>query len=132
MEFLDSKMENELIKLSKKLEIDLLILFGSRAKNTNNESSDWDLAIYSKNEIKENLKIKFFNELREIFKEKKFDLIILDEKSSPILENQIFRFGKCIYESKKNLFFEKKQNSYFDYQDYKELLAPTKNKYLEI
>ena len=41
---MDQKLKQKLKNLAKEFNLDLFILFGSRANNTNREDSDWDFA----------------------------------------------------------------------------------------
>ena len=90
---LPEKLLEELIIFAKKHQISKIILFGSRARGTNKERSDIDLAICGGNfdgfywDIKENI-----NSLLS------FDLIDLDNSISAELNKEIKKDGIVIYE----------------------------------
>jgi predicted nucleotidyltransferase len=98
--------ENKILKDSldiivKKLNPEKIILFGSRAKNTNNKSSDFDIAVESdkipgKKEIRE---------LNDLIDEKSglytVDIIFIDKKGNKFSEI-IKKTGKIIYERRIN------------------------------
>ena len=121
---------NKLKKISKEYELDAFILFGSRARNTAKKTSDYDLAYFKKNELNSKLQISLENALFEVFKEKKFDLVIIDEQTPIILKMQILRDGVPIYINNLKTFEKLKEGTYFDYVDSFSLLEPTKEKFL--
>jgi len=63
------------------IEIDKIILFGSRARGDYREDSDYDILIVTKEKLnRENFWKLYINSVRNLFKEgfKKVDLIIID------------------------------------------------------
>lgn len=83
----------ELYSLAKKHSVTKLILFGSRARGTNTERSDIDLAVYGGDfdgfywDVKENIHSLLM-----------FDLIEADASVSEQLKEEIERDGVVIYE----------------------------------
>lgn len=73
-----------------------VILFGSRAKNTNSFNSDYDLAIESK-KISFRTKRKIYEKLDEMMGLHKIDLVYLNEVDEAF-RDIIIKSGKIIYE----------------------------------
>jgi len=96
----------------------LLILFGSRAKGTYDEESDWDFAVlYDENLRKSYEKggwdwLRIWTILENVFDlpEGKVDCIILNECSN-ILAHSIARDGKLLYEKEQGEFKQFKQQA---------------------
>jgi len=64
-----------------KIEIDKIILFGSRARGDYREDSDYDILIVTKEKLDREFFWKFYiNSVRNLFREgfKKIDLIVID------------------------------------------------------
>ena len=90
---LDKRLEREIIFAAKKFRVKKLILFGSRARGTNRERSDIDLAA-SGGDIS-NFAETLDNELDTLLP---FDVINLDEKLSEDFQAEIDRDGIILYE----------------------------------
>jgi len=85
-------MENELrvikkviLEVAKKhgIEIDKIILFGSRARGKSREDSDWDILIVTKEKLKEDEFWSFYSRLNEkliTILESPVDVIVVDRK----------------------------------------------------
>lgn len=78
-------------------EIERVILFGSRAKNTYKTTSDIDLAVKFKKLDKKLLLIRKLDEIKCILK---FDVLNLDNISNEKLLENIKKEGKVIYTNK--------------------------------
>ena len=88
MPFMEEKLKlikEIILNMAKKynIEVDKIILFGSRARGDYREDSDWDLLIVIKEEIREDFKKKLLIEIhrelvRKIFEP--FDVIILNKE----------------------------------------------------
>lgn len=78
-------------------EIEKVILFGSRAKNTYKNTSDIDLAVKFKNSDKKLLLIRKLDEIKCILK---FDVLNLDSISNEKLIENIKKEGIVIYTNK--------------------------------
>jgi predicted nucleotidyltransferase len=119
------KLKKNLIKTSKKLDFDFLILFGSYAKGKQRENceneSDIDLAFFKQ---EENKNLKFIDLYFEISKhiegDIKLNLIDLSENNPYLLEEEIFRSGKLIFCKNKEIYYDKRNQTFFNYIDYKE------------
>lgn len=90
---LDKRLEREIVSAAKKFRVKKLILFGSRARGTNRERSDIDLAV-SGGDIS-NFADTLDNELDTLLP---FDVINLDEKLSEDFQAEINRDGIVLYE----------------------------------
>lgn len=90
---LDMKIENEIITLAKRYDINTIILFGSRARMDNRNNSDIDLALSGGNIV------GFKTDLDEVINTLLlFDVVNLDEPVQEELLTSIKREGKVIYE----------------------------------
>lgn len=90
---LNERVENEMIALAKKYNINKMILFGSRARGDNHERSDIDIAV-SGGDI-----LNFsFDVDEEVWTLLSFDVINLDRGISEELQSEITRDGVVIYE----------------------------------
>lgn len=91
--YLPERVLKEIESYSKQHNIDRVILFGSRAKGTNTERSDIDIAVSGGDfdafywDIKENLHSLLM-----------FDIVNMDDSISDDLNEEIARDGVTIYE----------------------------------
>lgn len=111
------KIINSIVK---EYNLDLVLLFGSRARKQEREDSDWDLAIYSKKEINTD---KYFEIISKIEGNcfKKIDLIIINEDIDPLLSKNIFEKPIVLFEKNKEIFNELQINSIYNFIDYSPL-----------
>ena len=91
---LDEKIFAEIIALAQVHKIKKVILFGSRAKGTNSERSDIDIAVSGGD----------FSSFACDVEEKintllKFDVVNLDKNLSPDFRTEIEKYGVLIYET---------------------------------
>lgn len=128
--FFKEYYEKKLIEIAKKYDFDYFILFGSHVINKDKKNSDFDLAYFKKQQLLTDQEFELYEEVQSLFKEKNFDLIKLDLKTSEVLKFEIYKNGYCFYAKNKNLYQLHKENSYFSYVDSFALLEPTKLKYL--
>lgn len=117
-------------RIAIKYDLNLLVLFGSRAKNSHKKGSDYDLAFLPKYDFSINDEISLFDDLGDIFKEEPFDLVNLEKNHSVVLKQQIFQYGYLIYENKEYLFEKEKEFAFFDYIDSIALLRPNKEAFM--
>lgn len=90
---LDTRIENDIIRIAKKNNIKKIILFGSRARGTNSERSDIDLAVSGGNAL------DFYYDVEEqAWTLLLFDVVDLDRGISNELRAEIDRDGVIIYE----------------------------------
>lgn len=116
-----NKNQKEIINsIVKEYNLDLVLLFGSRARKQEREDSDWDLAIYSKKEINTD---KYFEIISKIEGNcfKKIDLIIINEDIDPLLSKNIFEKPIILFEKNKEIFNELQINSIYKFIDYSPL-----------
>ena len=90
---LDKRVEDDIIKIAKKDGIKKVILFGSRARGTNTERSDIDLAVSGGDILN-----FYFDVEEETWTLLMFDVINLDKKISDELQAEIERDGIVLYE----------------------------------
>ncbi|MDE6729341.1 MAG: nucleotidyltransferase domain-containing protein [Oscillospiraceae bacterium] len=90
---LDQKVKEDIIRIAKKNEIKKVILFGSRARKTNSERSDIDLAVSGGNIL------DFYYDLEEeAWTLLLFDVVNLDRGIHEELQAEIDRDGVLLYE----------------------------------
>ena len=83
-------------------EIDLVIIYGSRARGNYKYNSDIDLAIIANTEnYKSTWKVE--NDLDDLLMPYKIDLSLLTELDSPELVAHIHKVGKVLYDRKAKL-----------------------------
>lgn len=89
---LSLEIQNQIRKFAKDCVLDKVILFGSRARGTNRERSDIDLAVSGEN-------VLLFEELLEEQADTllSFDVVNLDEIVSDKLRTSIDREGQLLY-----------------------------------
>lgn len=104
--------------LSKEFHIELLVLFGSRAKNDYHNSSDWDFAYKRKTELSYDEITDFTSKLSTIISSQNIDIIDIERTYDPLLLKEIFLGGICLYEVKKNLFDELQNKAWSAYLDF--------------
>lgn len=91
--------------------LQLLILFGSRARDDSNKESDWDFAVLYDEILREEYEkngwdwLRIWRILEDVFDlpEDKVDCIILNE-CSDIIAHTVARDGKLLYEKEKGAF----------------------------
>lgn len=77
--------------------IEKVVLFGSRARGDNSDTSDYDIAVYD-NSMKSTDKACFKSELEEISTLKKIDVVFTTDTISDKLKENIDREGVVIFE----------------------------------
>lgn len=82
----------DIINICKKYNGTQVILFGSRAKGTERERSDIDIAVRGVSDI-----LAFQEEIEHISTLYKIDLVDLDECKNPLLLEDIVKYGREIY-----------------------------------
>ena len=94
----------QITQLVSKYAVDRVVLFGSRANNTFNERSDYDLAFYADG-LEEMDKTALHFELEEIETLKKIDVVWMDGNTTvdQLLVQNIESGGIVIYERKTGL-----------------------------
>ncbi len=90
---LPERVERDIIKIARKNRVKKVILFGSRARGTNSERSDIDLAISGGNAL------DFYYDIKEkTWTLLMFDVVELDKGISEELQTEINRDGVILYE----------------------------------
>ncbi len=114
-------MNIELLKnfFENKKEIELAVLFGSRAEDRYRRTSDYDIGIFLTEELskkeKRDFRDKIWTEL-EIKLNKDLDLILLNE-APPLFLNRILSTGKIILIRNRNLYLDLLINSTREAED---------------
>ena len=90
---LDKMVEDDIVRIAKKSNVKKVILFGSRARGTNSERSDIDLAISGGNAL------DFYYDVEEkAHTLLMFDVVDLDKGISEALQAEIKKDGVILYE----------------------------------
>ena len=90
---LDKRVEDDIVRIAKKSNVKKVILFGSRARGTNSERSDIDLAISGGNVL------DFYYDVEEkAHTLLMFDVVDLDKGISEALQTEINKDGVILYE----------------------------------
>lgn len=127
MKYINKQYMKEYEKLAEEFELELIVLFGSYAKNEVQSYSDVDIAYFAKKPLNEYKKRELRNKFSNIFKDAPIDLIELNTNQSIFLRYEIFQTGICLFESKEDLYNEFENNSWFDYIDNKTYLDEYKD-----
>lgn len=122
---------SELSLLAKQLDLDFIILFGSRATSQFSQNSDYDIAYFKSHQTREERK-KIYNSFQEVFKDTKFDCVDVSQDIEPRLLFDIFYKGKILYLKDKKMFDTFKDKVLFYYQDSKRLFEPYRKHYLQV
>jgi predicted nucleotidyltransferase len=94
-----SKEKRLLRTIAQKYQLELILLFGSRASKKNYKESDFDIAYLSKRDLNLNEEAKLIIELSPIFKSENIDLVNL-KKAPPLLFYAITKESRGLFESK--------------------------------
>ena len=90
---LDKRVEDDIVRIAKKNNVKKVILFGSRARGTNSERSDIDLAVSGGNAL------DFYYDVEEkAHTLLMFDVVDLDKGISEALQAEIKKDGVVLYE----------------------------------
>ena len=120
------KLKTQIKELDIYKKIDIIILFGSRARKDHDIKSDLDLAFLLKADFFKKINVidlridlvNYFSELTEI----ESDIIFLNS-AKPLLKFQVIKYGKLIYKNDNfdyASYFSKTLKEYFDFKYYKE------------
>ena len=90
---LEKSVADEIISLAKRHGVRKVVLFGSRARGTNSDRSDIDLAVSGGNFLD-----FAFDVDEEVSTLLKFDVVNLDTKLAPKFRAEIERDGVVLYE----------------------------------
>lgn len=83
----------DIVRFAKKADLEKVVLFGSRARGTNNEKSDIDLAVYGGDFD------QFYWDIQDqTWSLLMFDLVDMHERVSDDLLKEIEKDGRIIYE----------------------------------
>jgi uncharacterized protein len=108
--------QTDIEALCRKSDIDLLVLFGSRAKGRPHSGSDVDLAV--KNPRGSNVsKLDLIFELGGVFPDSEIDLVLLTEDTDPLLLHEIFSKGRPLFERRAGTFDDERLRAWKLYLD---------------
>jgi predicted nucleotidyltransferase len=112
--------EVEIKRFCEKNNIELLLLFGSRANHTCREDSDIDLGVLFKDAALIN-DAEIIAELTEVFKEHPVDAIILNH-ADPLLKFEIISNYQILYRKDSEVFINFYLNTLKQYNDVQKFL----------
>lgn len=90
---LPKRVEREISTFAKMHNIEKVVLFGSRARGSNTERSDIDIAVYGGD-----FESFYFDIKEKVYSLLMFDIVEADRKISEELQKEIERDGVVIYE----------------------------------
>lgn len=90
---LPKRVEREIFNFAKMHNIEKVVLFGSRARGSNTERSDIDIAVYGGD-----FESFYFDIKEKVHSLLMFDIVEADRKISEELQKEIERDGVVIYE----------------------------------
>lgn len=103
---MNNKVRNNLIRWCRANDVELCVLFGSRAKGTPHQESDWDVALLSRRQPDlQRQWLRLNGELEDLFGYP-IDLVILDRDADPALRLEVFQNGRPLFEARAGLFLE--------------------------
>lgn len=103
MDILDKDKSQIIKEIATSHNLDLIMLFGSQAKNRAIKESDIDIGVFRKDkEITLNDKVILNGEFAELFKNDKIDISTISS-NNPVLMYEILKDGKTLYVKKDNL-----------------------------
>jgi len=101
MIILDEQKNKLLKEIAEKHSLDLVVLFGSQAKNRASKESDIDIGIYRKSGLSLDDKISISKYFSEFFENNNVDISVISS-NSPLLMRTILTEGKILYEKESN------------------------------
>ena len=90
--------------IADKYQLDLVLLFGSRAAGDLRPESDIDLAVYGRQILSEAEKIQLIYELGNIFHSDDIDMVDL-RTASPFLEKEVLKNYKVLFQRDEMLLY---------------------------
>lgn len=118
---IDNTIKDSLKKIADEYELDLIILFGSRARNQIHKDSDTDIAIRGQKKMSLNQILEISTRLSECFP----STDVADIRAvSPLLLGAIAKDAVLLFERKQSLFSEFRVyaiNMFMDFQPYFDL-----------
>ena len=90
-------------QIARKYGIKLVILFGSRAKDTTGLKGDSDIAILTQKSLNDQKEYNMFQDFIQFFRSDNLDLAVLNF-ASPLLRFQVAKDGQLLYERQKGDF----------------------------
>lgn len=99
--------KQQLNRLAKKYKINTFYVFGSQATGKTTKLSDYDFAVLLSDKVPEKLygdyQIKIISELLRLVKSDHIDLVILNNKKTPLLlKYNVIKEGKILFEKNKS------------------------------
>jgi predicted nucleotidyltransferase len=105
-------------KLVRDYGLDLVVMFGSRARGEPRGDSDTDIAVRSSRELSRDEELTIAAELDKVYPN--VDLCDI-RKASPLLLGAIGNDAKLVYQARESLFKEFKIFAWNQYMDFKEV-----------
>jgi len=91
--------------LAAKYQLDLILIFGSRAAEDVHSESDIDIAVYGRQILPESEKIQLTYELCNVFLTDDIDLVDL-RTASPLLEKEVLKNYKVLFQRDEMLLYQ--------------------------
>lgn len=105
-------------KLSNQYQLELLVLFGSRAKGNFSTISDWDVGYKREDRLSYDELTDFLSTLSSIVNSENLDVVDIERTYDPLLLKEIYLGGFCLYEKQENLFDKEQNRAWSAYLDF--------------
>lgn len=102
-------------QLARRFEWRLVVLFGSAAKGSGGR--DMDLAVIPRSTPGLLEESGWLAALEALFVPRRVDLVILNERLSPLIRFEVFCAGVCLFEAQEGLFDREQDRAFFLYAD---------------
>lgn len=90
---------NQIARIAKNHNLELVYLFGSKIDGRKNEESDLDLAVKFAEKYTAESYLNLYHDLSNIFPEENIDLVVLNE-TDPFFATEVLQKGKLLFEQK--------------------------------
>lgn len=113
----------QLEKIAQKHDLEMLLLFGSRAEANNKylrQDSDFDIAYLAKNNLDLSKEARLICDLMPVFKSDKIDLANI-KKAGPLLLHEIFKTHKILFCADLEKYFQYQMYALRKYREAKPL-----------
>lgn len=112
----DHVRAKEMHRFCRNNEVELCILFGSRATGMARADSDVDIALqFARGQ--QPSKLHLLHELEMLWMPKTVDLVVLNSETDPLLLHEIFSHGRVIFEKSEGLFEKARLRAWHLYVD---------------
>ena len=124
-EKMPAKTNAELVKIAESYHLDLVVLYGSRARGSATDESDTDIAVRADRPLLPDEKLELSRQFDALFSNSE----VCDLKTAPpLLLAAVSQDGKAIYQKSPSLFAEFKLYAMKEYIEFKPMLEKLRQK----